>query len=303
MIEETIVKDENSLTADISKTNSRIWEVDFIRGICILLMVMDHYFWEMGYFVYNFFGMSSSVDPIAPSWLLNLIRDARWYYELDFRIALRYLILFLFFFISGISMNFSKNNTKRGLQILGCGLIITMLTSIGCLSDILTFPDHFIPFGVLSCFGVCILLVEGIKKLTLKLSKNNINVWIVVSFLIFIISTFIEIFYLVNKTNVTFGFSSVFNALMQFLGCIIGFTKFGADYFPIFPYLGIIALGNLMGLLIYKDKKSLFKRESRVLKPFTFVGKHTMYLYLFHIPVIVLIISIIFLCAGLRFTI
>lgn len=300
MSEKVIERDEASLSTDIAKTKSRIWEIDFLRGICIILMVMDHYFWEMGYFVFRFFGMSSPTDPIAPSWLLALIRDARWYYELDFRIALRYLILFIFFFISGISMNFSKNNIKRGWQILAGGAVITFLTIIGCLIKLTNYPEHFIPFGVLSCYGVSILIVEGVKKLTLKLSKNNINAWIIVSFFIFLVSSYMEVFYLANGTNIQFNLNTVDGTILEIIGCIFGFTRFGADYFPIFPYIGFIALGNVMGLLIYGNKKSLFKKEYKFCKPINYIGSHTMRIYLLHIPVIVILLIVVFLIAGLR---
>lgn len=104
---------------------------------------------------------------------------------------------------------------------------------------------------------------------------------------------------------------------------ILGLKGFGADWLGLFPYVGYIFLGGFVGETVYKDKKSIIKyfyhKEDRqltgnayflsyqgqmnakinmVLSPVAYPGRHTLLVYVFHQPVIWLIMLPIFLLSG-----
>lgn len=112
----------------------RIWELDALRGICILSMLVIH----------------------AVSDLTVLFQAAE----------LRHPALFtfvqawggsLFLIISGICATLGSHPVKRGLQVLVCGLVITAVTG-GMYFAGLADGSILIFFGVLHCLGCCMLL-------------------------------------------------------------------------------------------------------------------------------------------------
>lgn len=294
-----------------NKKRKRVWEIDFARGLAIILMVLDHLMWNIYDFTYKFFDVNVSFlnggftlnlpneNGISlPSFLYSYMQVGGWYYNWDVRVAFRQVILILFFIICGISFNFSKNNIKRGLILLGCGIGVTILTGIAVGLDIVSLKSSFIPFGVLSCYGAIILLVYFIKWLTLKLSKNNIKIWYFVSFLICLVSIFLTIFYKVGDINYMFNPENPKQMFIAILGSIFGFSIWGGDFFPLFPYITYFLIGEFIGNTVYKNKESIFKNEPKITKPITFVGRYTIWVYIAHIPLITLIHCILYWSAG-----
>jgi uncharacterized membrane protein len=121
----------------------RFWEVDFIRGIAIALMIVFNYA-----FALSFLGLAS----VGGGFLF-------WY-------VFPRLVAGTFISISGLSMtlcfNHSKNKRKiaiRGLEIFGLGMAITLVT-------FLTFPEEFVIFGILHMIGLAMII--GIPFLRFK---------------------------------------------------------------------------------------------------------------------------------------
>lgn len=289
-----------NLTLNDNKKSKRVWEIDFLRGICIILMVFDHLMWQIHDFIWRYFDIIWT-NPSIPSFLLGYHEFGSWYYMNNFRIVFRLMILFIFFFISGISINFSKNNVKRGLICLGCGLIITLITVLLCIFKIIDPQTSLISFGVLSCLGTCILITHFLKKIVYKITNDNFKIWIVVvcilSWILILLGNYFKLefpMYILDK-------ASPLSYFIGILGNIFGFCNFGGDYFPLVPFLAYMLIGSLFGELIYKNKESLFKKEPKWCKGFTYVGKNTLWIYLLHIPVITLLHIILFLACGYHF--
>lgn len=108
--------------------DKRIWELDFLRGIALILMVYFHTIYDLKEF--NNYPASYSTG-------------------LNFYIGKISAILFML--ISGISSSLSRNNTKRGFMVLGIALLITIITHLYNL-------DYGIKFGILHFLGVSMLL-------------------------------------------------------------------------------------------------------------------------------------------------
>lgn len=126
------------------ESKERLWQIDALRGIAIVLMIAFHLLFDLSYF-------HGLVLDLSGGALLILARSA----------------LCIFLLLVGISLSLSYNRSskamnssqltvkylKRGATIFGLGLIITAVTW-------LAFPESFIFFGVLHLIGLSIILAR-----------------------------------------------------------------------------------------------------------------------------------------------
>jgi uncharacterized membrane protein len=122
-----------------SQNRARIWELDFFRGIALILMIYFHVIYDMKE-LYNY--------PIV--------------YDSGINYYIGKVSAILFMIIAGISCSLSQNNFKRSLKILAAAMVITIATH---LFD----PGIGIKFGILHFLGVSILLYPLFKKLNVYL--------------------------------------------------------------------------------------------------------------------------------------
>ena len=120
--------------------NKRIWELDALRGICILGMVIVHLLFDLAH-VYMLIDLSESV-------------------LFDF-LTMWGGVLFLL--ISGICITLGHHPIRRGLIVLGGAAVISLATW-GMYITGYADKDIIIYFGVLHCLGVCMLLWPLMKK-------------------------------------------------------------------------------------------------------------------------------------------
>ena len=119
----------------------RIWELDALRGLCILGMMAVHLLFDLT-------GLYGTVSFQYPPWLLFLMDWGG----------------VAFFLISGICATLGSRCVKRGLLVLGCGFGISLVTLV---MYQLGMADRaiLIYFGVLHCLGVCMILWAGFRRL------------------------------------------------------------------------------------------------------------------------------------------
>ena len=81
----------------------------------------------------------------------------------------------------------------------------------------------------------------------------------------------------------------------------LGFTPetfYTSDYFPILPYLGFFLLGAVVGRTAYGKKESLLPKvnaDHPVLRFFRLCGKHSLWIYLLHQPLLSALFYVILL--------
>lgn len=211
--------------------------LDFIRGICILLVVWYHALYNLSEVFgqkYEFFG----------SLWLELFR-------ISFVSA---LIL-----ISGISCSLSRSNLKRGVKTLLCGLLITAVTLV-------FMPSQRILFGILHFFGLSMLLFALLRKPIEKLPAIPLSV---ISLAAFVLTY--RIYYLDAELP------------YSFLLFILGFNTnfFSADYYPIIPWFFLFLSGAALGIY-FKEGRVPKIFEANPIKPISFIGRHTLFIYLIH---------------------
>ena len=263
---------------------SRITEIDVIRGICVILMVFDH-------FMYDIFDLMPSVFVGFPKegFWRDFVILARKYWLWDVRTGVRSVVVFLFLALTGISCSFSKSNLKRGLMLLVIALGVTGVTvGVGIATDNM---NNLITFGILHLISLSIITVSIVERFT-----QNKWVYLAIGALMLVIGAIV-----LNENNYCFfGEESLF---LIFLKQFTGVGMFGADSYSFLYYGGQIYVGVFLGKLLYSDKKSLIFKKGYSNDPLTFIGRHSLLVYVVHQILIPVVLVIILLLQGYTFAI
>ncbi|PWB54767.1 MAG: hypothetical protein C3F06_03970 [Candidatus Methanoperedenaceae archaeon] len=175
----------------------------------------------------------------------------------------------IFIFMSGVTahVSYEKHNEKltrryliRGMKLLFLAFLITLFTYVFV-------RPNTIFFGILHFFAVASFLIP----IFIKYHKLN---------LIAGLSIIISGIYLQQRT---------FNyPYLLWVGFVPeNFSTF--DYFPLIPWLGVVLLGiYYSGYIVKKIEGITFMGEFS--KIFMFLGKHSLFIYLIHQPVLILLL-------------
>ena len=306
-----------------NRNNNRIKEIDFLRGFLILLMVMDHLFFDFGQLIYIISNFS-----LDQTLLSQFVMFSSSYLSRDFRINFRIFVVMLFFFISGISFQFSKNNNKRGVILLSIGILLTLGSII--VSYILK-NDFVIIASIFLTFGLAILITNFIYFVINKILKNN-----TISSLFLIIIGLLGAIYFIDFTfNVNVPIINKIESFNDLIDVILGYKQYGFDDIPLLINLTAMFIGFGIGKLVYPNRKSLFSYFNKkiyvkpskslkfyneklytrkkaifiILTPFSLIGKcieffgrHSLYVYIIHQFVLIPILIICLISNGFNLT-
>jgi uncharacterized membrane protein len=226
----------------------RFWEVDLLRGGAIVLMVLYHLVFDLDYFaVYD-------IDVSSGLWLVLARATAS-----------------LFLFLVGLSLTLSHSRArlqgqedrfffrllKRSAWILGLALGVTIVTY-------LFMGKGFIVFGVLHLIGLSLLLAYPFLRLQRA------------SFIFGLLFILLGIYF----QNISVGFP-----WMLWLGLApAGF--YSVDYFPVFPWFGVILMGMGLGDWLYPGYRRRISVPDLAGSPFVrslaFLGRNSLVIYLVH---------------------
>lgn len=246
---------------------SRIWELDFLRGLCVLLMVWDH----LMYNISDIFGKVWVDNNPNLMWLYDFSTN---YWVGDLRTFFHPIIFSIFFVICGISCTLSRNNVSRGIKALLLAFAITLVTSMF---------DMIIKFGVLHMLAFSII-IYSIIDLACNHNKK------LVSIICFVLGCVIII------TNTTYQNLTIEN-MPEGLDFIANFLSNGnyesSDYFPMLPNCGYVLLGASIGGFWYSEKKSLCSKLDVYgwYKPIGFWGRIALPVYILHQPILIGILA------------
>jgi uncharacterized membrane protein len=231
----------------------RLWEIDFFRGIAIILMIIFNWSFALLYLRIYVFNGGSLFWYVFPRFIGGM-----------------------FIFLVGLSLTLMYNQIEnkkdvhkkffsRGLKIFGYGVLITIVTY-------LTFPEAFIVFGILHFIGISIILGQFFLKF------RKLNLFLGLS--IFALGTYLQ--------NFTFDFS-----WFAWLGFIPrNFYTFDywpvLPWFGI-TLLGIFS-GNT---LYKNGKRSFKIKDLSnliVVKILDFLGRNSLTIYLIHQPLLIMLL-------------
>jgi len=215
----------------------RLWQIDFSRGVAICLMASFHFVFDLNYYW---------DVPVS-------YQSGFWYY-------VGKLSAILFTFIAGVSASLSSRHIRRGLVVLGWGLMISLATY-------LLDPQTYIRFGILHMQGSCMLLFP--------LLKNLRPAWLAV--------TGTAVFFAGKWTAELTG-----PAFLLPLGVMpTGFQSL--DYYPLLPWAALFLYGAALGKLGFGDQAPRSQPQPQPFwaRPFSLAGRHSLAIYLIHQPVLI----------------
>ncbi|QQR54561.1 DUF1624 domain-containing protein [Candidatus Peregrinibacteria bacterium] len=175
-------------------------------------------------------------------------------------------VQFAFLGLVGVSLALSKKDSNeqffRGIKILGLGLLVTLTTYI-------FIPGHFVLFGILHLIGTCIIVLTPLRK----------HPYIALAFgiCIIVLSKYI--------TTLRIDFEPFY-----ILGLQTPVTVSAIDYFPIFPWIGVVLLGVFVGCFLKNKMPGQPTAMSKYFKPLLFLGRRSLLIYMIHVPLIIAIL-------------
>ncbi len=250
--------------------------LDEIRGITLCSMILYHAVWDLVYM----FGY-----------------DWDWYRS-DFAYLWQQSICWCFILLSGFCFSLGKRKVRRGLIVFGAGTLVTVVTHI-------VMPAQKVRFGVLTMLGVSMLLMALLEKFMQvlladkKWSLSWKYVGLGVSMVLFFLTREINNHYLGFEHIRLCRLPDILYPRSDFM-TFLGFTRSGfysTDYFSLMPWFFLFATGYFF-YQIAREKEWMSKLSSTELvlpkqawtssigKVFSFIGKHSLIIYMLHQPVI-----------------
>ncbi len=190
-------------------------------------------------------------------------------------------ICWTFILLSGFCWSLGKRPLKRGLIVFAGGAVVSLVT-------IVFMPEDRVVFGVLTLIGSCMLLMVPLKKVFTKLSLSA--EWgLAFSVVLFVLTR--------NVNRGCLGFESwklirLPKALYQgMIMTFLGFPEpafYSTDYFSLIPWLFLFLSGYFLYCMIGKKSNGRIMEQYLMTgwKPLSFLGRHSLIIYMLHQPVI-----------------
>lgn len=230
----------------------RLWEIDALRGVAIVMMVIYHFLWDLH---------SLGGYDIA-------LRTGFWSY---WQIA----TASLFTGLVGLSLTLSYNRERethptgslwpkyiiRGLTILTWGLVIGVVTFLAL------GVGMYVRFGILHLIGLSIILAYPF----LRFRWLNL----VLGALVILIGTGVP------RLGLT----------LPWLEWLAPTPGSGVDYAPLFPWFGRVLIGIFLGNTLYAGGVRRFSlpdaSQNALVKVLRLLGENSLLIYLIHQPIMI----------------
>ena len=237
----------------------RYSQIDMLRGICIISMIIYHTVWDLVY-IYG-------ID-----WI---------WYKSRLASVWQQSICWTFILLSGFCLPMGKHPVKRGMIVFGAGGLITAVTMV-------IMPKQPVMFGILTFIGTCTILVGLLNKFIQKrISPIITATGMIINFLLFAFT------YSVNYRAV-----GVFSEKLirlpgklyyNYFTAFLGFPQsgfFSTDYFSVIPWIFLFLMGYFAHFLVLDNKITREWNGRWRCRPLEWVGSHSLIIYLLHQPVI-----------------
>jgi uncharacterized membrane protein len=258
---------DQSYTSDspTAPAKRRYWEIDTLRGVAIIMMVIFHLMWDL---------VSFRITP-------DVVLYAGFWKYFQRTTAITFLLLV------GISLTVSYRSARaksgtttslfpkflwRGLRVFGVGMGFTLIawaTSFG-----------YVHFGILHLIGSATILAYPL----IRYRWLNLGLWVI----FYVVGGMLRGVYVGHPWLVWLGLHPRFYAPL--------------DYFPLIPWFGVVLLGVFIGNTVYTDQGRLLALPdwsqwlpARLLQ---WLGRHSLIIYIIHQP---LLLALLYISGLARF--
>lgn len=272
----SFLKIRDYFTYNLVNKSPRIWELDFIRGIILLIVTFDHCCLFSAYW---------NVMPYTSAFGSLICDFTFWYCDCAFRKGIEPFGLFLLCFLSGINCSFTNNGLRRVLKFW----LFTFIMMAGYALLRLFIPnliEGFFIFNIIQVLTISFTVWYFLDQIFTP-------VWVRFILASIIICVGLTYFYM----HFVRGNAYIQNPLLALLVYNSnGYLLSPNNFEPLFPHLGFFIIGGILGKYLYPNKKTLTTRTypPRFLSPLLLLGKHYLAAFVFA-PVIILGISRIIL--------
>ena len=175
--------------------------------------------------------------------------------------AIRFGAVGSFMLISGMVVRFSRSSIRRGAIVFCCGLIVSL---------VMHFVGEPVQFGVLHNLGF-MMMAYGFLSQKIKIPRG---IW----FPLLCIAVFALTYYISENVRVETN-------LLVPLG-LYSASFYSADYYPIFPWSMVFALGVWLGgyLPLWRERVPLLQQQFH--PALSIAGRNSLSIYLVHQPVL-----------------
>lgn len=206
--------------------------------------------------------------------LFHLVFDLAYFYNwsIDYLNGFWYYLgkaaAILFMLVSGISNTLSRNPIRRGLTVFSAGMLITVVTYYYN-------PAMYIRFGILHLLGFGMLTTPWLTKLS--------------ALLLILAGTTLLV-----MSNWTANLMATSSWLLPLGITPTGFASL--DYYPLFPWLGVVLYGLAIGKLLYGHKQPCLSPSATTSPPariLSWLGRQSLLIYLVHQPIILALLLLL----------
>lgn len=235
----------------------RLWEVDALRGVAIIMMVIYHLMWDLrglaGYKINLYQGFWHTFQQVDASLFIGLVGVSLTlrYHAMQRRGTVRY-----------------APYLRRGVSIFAWGVVVGLVT-------FLFDPSRYVRFGILHLIGFSILLAYPLVRYRWL---NAVLGLLLLGF------------------GRIAGWFAVDSSWLGWLG-LDATPRPALDYFPVIPWFGVVLLGIFVGHLLFPGGRPRWRQIDTTsvgpLRLLQLSGQNALLIYLIHQPLLILVLTLL----------